>query len=51
MSTVIPAHFLLLAFVVDTGGADTNILHSCCSVILSAGCGVLDVEAAEPVGA
>jgi hypothetical protein len=46
MSTVIPAHFLWLPFVVDTGGADTDTLHSSCSVILSARCGVLDVEVA-----
>jgi hypothetical protein len=37
--------------VVDTGGADVDTLHSSCLVILSAGCGVLDIEAAQPVGA
>jgi hypothetical protein len=45
MSTVIPAHFLRLPFVVNTGGENTNTFHSSCSVILSTGCGVLDVEA------
>jgi hypothetical protein len=51
MSTAIPAHFLRLPFVVDTGGADADTLHSSCSIILSACYGVLDVEAAEVVGA
>jgi hypothetical protein len=45
MSTVIPAHFLRLPFVVDTWGADADPLCSSCSVILSTGCGVHDVEA------
>jgi hypothetical protein len=36
--------------VVDIGGADADTLCSSCSVILSTGCGVLDVEAAEAVG-
>jgi hypothetical protein len=51
MSTAIPAHFLRLPFVVDTWGADADTLHSSCSIILSACYGVLDVEAAEVVGA
>jgi hypothetical protein len=51
MSAVIPAHFLRLPLMVDIGGADVDTLHSSCSLILSAGCGVLDVEAAELVGA
>jgi hypothetical protein len=37
--------------VVDTGGVDADTLHSSCSIILSAECGVLDVEPAELVGA
>jgi hypothetical protein len=51
MSAVIHAHLLQMPFVVDTGGADVDTLCSSCLVILSAGCEVLDVEAAEPVGA
>jgi hypothetical protein len=51
MSVVILAHFLRLPFVVDTGGVDADTLCSSCPVILSAGCGVLDVEATELVGA
>jgi hypothetical protein len=51
MSAVIFAHFLRCLFVVDTGGADADILHSYFSLILSVGCRVLDVEAAELVGA
>jgi hypothetical protein len=51
MSAVIFAHFLRCLFVVDTGGADVDILHSSFSLILSVGCRVLDVEAAELVGA
>jgi hypothetical protein len=51
MSAVIPAHFLWLPFMLDIWGADADTLHSSCSVILSAGRGVLDVEAAEPVEA
>jgi hypothetical protein len=51
MSAVIHAHFLQLPFVVDTGGVDADTLCSSCSVSLSTGCGVLDVEAAKPVGA
>jgi hypothetical protein len=35
MSAVIPAHFLRLPFVVDTWGADDDILCSSYSVILS----------------
>jgi hypothetical protein len=51
MPAVIPAHFLWLPFMVDTGGADIDTLHSSCSAILFAGHGVLDVEAVELVGA
>jgi hypothetical protein len=51
MSTVFPAHFLWLPFMVDTGGADVDTLCSSCSVILYACCGVFDVEAIELVGA
>jgi hypothetical protein len=51
MSAVIPAHFLRLPFVVDIGGADADTLCSSCSVILSTGCGVFDVEAGKSVGA
>jgi hypothetical protein len=51
MSVVIPAHFLRLPFVVDTRGANANALCSSCSIILVVCCGVLDVEAAEAVGA
>jgi hypothetical protein len=46
MSAIILAYFLRLPFVVDTGGAEADTLCSSCSVILSAGHGVLDVEAA-----
>jgi hypothetical protein len=51
MLTVIPTHVLWLPFVVNAGGADADTLCSSCSVILTAGCGVLHVEATEPVGA
>jgi hypothetical protein len=51
MSAVILAHFLQLPFVVDKRGVDADTLCSSCSVILSVGCGVLDVEVAKPVGA
>jgi hypothetical protein len=51
MFAVILAHFLQLPFVVDKRGVDADTLCSSCSVILSMGCGVLNVEAAELVGA
>jgi hypothetical protein len=50
MSAVIPTYFLCMPFVVDTEGAYVDTLCSSYSVILSTGCGVLNVEAAEPVG-